>query len=107
MAQSEEGGGPPRDSSGNTPERRKTPRSPAPVEGPGPAAYAGFGLQFVIALLVFLYLGQWVDRKLGTEPVFLIIGVFVGAGGAFYSMYRKLTAAQRREDKAREEQKGK
>ena len=107
MAQSEGGGGPPRDSSGNTPERRKTPRSPAPVEGPGPAAYAGFGLQFVIALLVFLYLGQWVDRKFDTAPVFLLIGVFAGAGGAFYSLYRKLTAAQRREDKAREEQKGK
>ena len=107
MAQSEEGGGPPRDSSGNTPERRKTPRSAAPVEGPGPAAYAGFGLQFVIALLVFLYLGQWVDRKLGTEPVFLMIGVFVGAGGAFYSMYRKLTAAQRREDEAKKERTGK
>ena len=83
------------------------PRGPAPKEGPGPAAYAGFGLQFVIALLVFLYLGQWVDKKLGTEPAFLMIGVFVGAGGAFYSMYRKLTAAQRREDEARKERTGK
>ena len=107
MAQSEQGGGAPSDSGGQTPERRKVPRGPAPAEGPGPAAYAGFGLQFVIALLVFLYLGQWVDRKLGTEPVFLMIGVFVGAGGAFYSMYRKLTAAQRREDEARKERTGK
>jgi F0F1-type ATP synthase assembly protein I len=48
-----------------------------------------------------------VDKKLGTEPVFLMIGVFVGAGGAFYSMYRKLTAAQRREDEARKERTGK
>lgn len=61
-------------------------------------AYAGLGLQFVIALLVFLYLGQWVDRKLGTDPVFLLIGVFVGAGAAFYSMYRKLMGAQEREE---------
>jgi len=70
-------------------------------EGPGAGAYAGFGMQFVVALLLFLYLGQWVDRRLGTSPVFLLIGIFVGAGGSFYAMYRKLMAAQAREDEAR------
>lgn len=69
--------------------------------GPGPGAYAGFGMQFVVALLLFLYLGQWVDRRLGTSPVFLLIGIFVGAGGSFYAMYRKLMAAQAREDEAK------
>lgn len=69
--------------------------------GPGAGAYAGFGMQFVVALLIFLYLGQWVDRRLGTSPVFLLIGIFVGAGGSFYAMYRKLMAAQAREDEAR------
>jgi len=69
--------------------------------GPGAGAYAGFGLQFVVALLLFLYLGQWVDRRLGTSPVFLVIGIFVGAGGSFYAMYRKLIAAQAREDEAK------
>ena len=70
-------------------------------QGPGAGAYAGFGLQFVVALLLFLYLGQWVDRRLGTSPVFLVIGIFVGAGGSFYAMYRKLMAAQAREDEAK------
>lgn len=62
------------------------------------AAFAGLGLQFALAIVVFLYAGQWLDRQLGTAPLFLILGVFVGAGGAFYSMYRKLMAAQRREE---------
>jgi ATP synthase protein I len=74
-------------------------------EGPGAGAYASFGLQFVVALLFFLYIGQWVDRRLGTAPVFLLIGIFVGAGGSFYAMYRKLMAAQAREDQARREAK--
>ena len=74
-------------------------------EGPGAGAYANFGLQFVVALLLFLYIGQWVDRRLGTAPVFLLIGIFVGAGGSFYAMYRKLMAAQEREDQARREAK--
>ncbi|MFL5560438.1 MAG: AtpZ/AtpI family protein [Gemmatimonadaceae bacterium] len=70
-------------------------------EAPGAGAYAGFGLQFVVALLLFLYLGQWADKKLGTSPIFLLIGIFVGAGGSFYAMYRKLMAVQAREEEAR------
>ena len=32
--------------------------------------------------------GQWLDRKFDTKPFFLLVGVFVGAGAAFFSMYR-------------------
>ena len=63
--------------------------------------FAGHGLTFVIAILGGLYLGQWLDRKLGTAPWLLIAGVFIGAGASFYSMYSKLMAAQRRDDAAR------
>ena len=70
-------------------------------EGPSTAEFAGVGLQFAVSILVFLYLGQWLDRKLGTAPWLLIIGVFLGAGASFYSMYRKLMAANAREEAAR------
>ena len=63
--------------------------------------YAGFGIQFAASIVVFLYLGQWLDRKLGTAPWLLLAGVFLGAGGSFYSMYRRLMAAQAREDAER------
>jgi F0F1-type ATP synthase assembly protein I len=67
--------------------------------GSGPAAqFTGLGLQFVLSLLLFLYLGKWVDGKLGTSPLFLILGVFTGAGAAFYSMYRKLKRLEREEE---------
>ncbi len=65
--------------------------------------YAGLGLQFALSILLFLYLGQWLDRRLGTEPLLLIVGVFTGAGGAFYSMYRTLTAESRRQADERRE----
>lgn len=90
-------------------ERRKTPRG-TPAEGRSEAEreagisagqFAGLGLQFALSIIVFLYAGQWLDRKLGTEPWFLIIGVFTGASAAFYSMYRKLMAAQEREEAQR------
>lgn len=82
-------GGPPRPPDTNHP--RRTP--PSVVSG---SEFAGLGLQFVVALLLFLFLGRWLDRRLGTYPWLQIVGVFVGAGGAFYGMYRKLMAAQAR-----------
>ena len=62
---------------------------------------AGMGLQFAISILLFLLAGQWIDRKLGTEPLFLLVFVFGGAGASFYSIYRKLMEQQRREKERR------
>jgi F0F1-type ATP synthase assembly protein I len=66
--------------------------------GNGPPSgleFAGLGFQFAAAIIVFLYLGKWLDAKFGTAPWLLLVGVFVGAGGGFYAMYRKLTRPPR------------
>lgn len=98
---------------GQRPERSPRPEgSPRPAvhaerdAGPSAGAYAGLGLQFAASIIVFLYLGQWLDRKLGTEPWLLLIGVFLGAGGSFYSIYRKLMRDQEREEAAKRERQG-
>jgi F0F1-type ATP synthase assembly protein I len=64
-------------------------------------SFAGVGLQFAVSIVLFLFLGQWLDRKLGTSPVLLLAGVFLGGGAAFYSMYRRLAAAQKADDERR------
>ncbi|MBA2685468.1 MAG: AtpZ/AtpI family protein [Gemmatimonadaceae bacterium] len=64
-------------------------------ESPSPASFAGAGVQFVVSILLFLYIGKWADAKLGTAPWLLMLGVFVGAGAGFYSFYRKIMAASR------------
>jgi len=70
-------------------------------DGPSASEFAGVGLQFAASIILFLFVGQWLDRKLGTAPWLLIVGVFLGAGVGFYSLYRKLMAAQAREEAAR------
>ena len=75
---------------------------PKPVPSmSGAGAAAGMGLQFAVSVVLFLLAGQWLDRKLGTAPLFLMLFVFVGAGASFYSIYRKLVEQQRREDEQR------
>jgi F0F1-type ATP synthase assembly protein I len=79
-------------------EKRPQPSSKKSLPG---ADFAGVGIQFAFAIIVFLFAGQWVDKRLGTNGLFTIAGVFVGGGAAFYNMYRKITAAQRRDDEER------
>ena len=77
--------------------RRPTP----PPGGLSGADFAGVGIQFAVAIIGFLFAGQWLDKKIGTGPVFTIAGVFLGAAAAFYNMYRKISAAKKRDDEAR------
>jgi F0F1-type ATP synthase assembly protein I len=65
------------------------------------ADFAGVGLQFAFAIIVFLYAGQWLDNRFGTNGTFTVAGVFIGAGAAFYNMYRKISAAQKQDDEDR------
>jgi F0F1-type ATP synthase assembly protein I len=74
---------------------------PTPSRGLSGADFAGVGIQFAVAIIAFLFAGQWLDNRIGTKPVFTIVGVFLGAGAAFYNMYRKITAAQKKDDEAR------
>jgi F0F1-type ATP synthase assembly protein I len=80
-------------------ETRPQERSNKSLSG---ADFAGVGMQFAVSIIAFLFAGQWLDKRLGTNGLFTIAGVFVGAGGAFYIMYRKITAAQKRDDEERQ-----
>ena len=52
--------------------------------------YAGLGVQLAASILVFVFLGQWLDRKAGTGGLFTILGAFLGFGGTMYGLIRSL-----------------
>lgn len=83
------GGGPPRGGS-----------EPG-AAGTSAGAYAGAGLQFALSILLSVYAGQWLDRRFGTAPWLMLLALFLGAGGTFYSIYRKLMADLKRDEEAR------
>jgi len=68
----------------------------------GALRLAGLGTQFGAALPGGLNVGQWLDRRLGTAPVFLYVGVAIGAIGGFVAPYRQFTRALREEEEARQ-----
>ncbi|HKK28131.1 MAG TPA: AtpZ/AtpI family protein [Gemmatimonadota bacterium] len=61
------------------------------------ARYAGHGITLALATAAFALLGRWVDGRLGTAPLFVLLGSFLGLAGGFYRMYRELVLAPRSE----------
>jgi ATP synthase protein I len=67
-----------------------TTPDPGGSKSPGPMRYAGLGVQLAVSLVVFVFIGQWADRKLGTEGLMTILAAFLGFGGTMYSLIRSL-----------------
>ncbi|HSG46770.1 MAG TPA: AtpZ/AtpI family protein [Longimicrobiales bacterium] len=77
---------------------RNDERKAGPSAWAASGKYAGLGLQLAAAIGLFLWLGWLADHRLGTTPLFTIVGAFVGAGGGFYSLYRQLILDTRNGD---------
>jgi len=57
--------------------------------------YMGLGLTWALSVLLFLLGGYWLDGKVGTAPLFMILGAFLGGGAGFYSLYRHIVVDSR------------
>ena len=69
----------------------KGPIRPSPrANAPTPWALAGLGMQFFVAVLLFAYVGNRLDTRFGTSPLFVLAGVIGGGGTSFYLSYRRL-----------------
>jgi F0F1-type ATP synthase assembly protein I len=56
--------------------------------------YLAAGLRFAGGTVLFLLVGLWLDRKLGTSPLLTLVGALLGAFLGGLSMYRELMADQ-------------
>jgi F0F1-type ATP synthase assembly protein I len=55
----------------------------------------GHGLTFAFSTLLFLLVGWWLDVRLGTAPLLLILGAFFGGAAGFYNLYHHLVVEPR------------
>lgn len=56
------------------------------------------GLSVITPILLGVYLGQFMDKKVGTKGVFSIIFIVLGAGAGFMNIF-KLAGGQRNKRK--------
>ncbi len=52
--------------------------------------YAGLGVQMAVSLLLFVWIGQWADRRFGTGGLLTVLAAFLGFGGTMYWLIRSL-----------------
>lgn len=65
------------------------------------AQYSGLGLTLAFTILLFFWIGKWIDEKAGTTVVFTLILTFIGFAAGFYSFYlniKKLTEEDKKEN---------
>ena len=60
---------------------------------------AAGGFQFTALVILSVLAGTWIDRKLGTNPWFTFVLIFLGAALGFYLLYRNLMKGQRLGDR--------
>lgn len=53
--------------------------------------YGGHGLALGLAVALFAWLGNLLDERLGTSPLFVIVGGGLGFAGGLYRLLRDLT----------------
>ncbi|MBI4831314.1 MAG: AtpZ/AtpI family protein [Candidatus Lindowbacteria bacterium] len=53
------------------------------------------GIEMAVAVLLPVFIGQWLDKKTGNDPWFTVGGMILGGAAAIRSAYRALTESLR------------
>jgi F0F1-type ATP synthase assembly protein I len=61
------------------------------------APYLGLGTTLAVTVLAGLGGGYWLDGRLGTRPLFLLLGGVLGLAAALYHFFRAVATQDKRE----------
>lgn len=64
----------------------------------GLALISQIGISMITPILLGLFIGQFIDKKVGTEGIFAILFILLGVGGGFMNLF-KITNTSKKEDK--------
>jgi ATP synthase protein I len=75
-------------------DKKKTNRNPLPKPSQGElGSYMSLayqlGFTLVASVVIFCFLGYWLDRWLHTSPIFFISGILLGSWGGLYFIYKE------------------
>jgi F0F1-type ATP synthase assembly protein I len=58
------------------------------------------GITFALAVTGGVLLGVWADRRLGTLPLFTVVGTLLGTGLGGFWAYQRIQSVGKRDDDA-------
>ena len=62
------------------------------------------GITMVVTIGMCFFIGKWIDKKLGTDIIFLAIFTILGIGAAFRNLYVLVMLDFKKEEKKEEKQ---
>jgi F0F1-type ATP synthase assembly protein I len=62
------------------------------------------GIQLALAVVVFFFVGRWLDGKLGTAPWLMLAGLLVGIAGGLTKFLRAALALGKEANRDAEEE---
>jgi len=65
-------------------------------------SYLTIGLELALFLLAFIFIGRYLDSRLGTEPWLLLAGALLGFLAGFYNLIKTLSRLSESEKKKKE-----
>lgn len=54
------------------------------------------GIMMVVSIFGCFFIGKFIDNKLNTSPIFMLIFLVLGVGGAFMSVYKTVIVYTKR-----------
>lgn len=51
--------------------------------------WLGYGVEFIGVLAIFTLGGLWMDRRFGTMPLFMLLGMFFALTGMIYLLWKE------------------
>jgi F0F1-type ATP synthase assembly protein I len=57
------------------------------------------GVQLALSVVVFFFLGRWLDNIFGTSPWLMLAGLILGISGGFIKFFRTAASLGREADK--------
>jgi hypothetical protein len=70
------------------------PSKVPPEKGPNSLLYLGLGVQLAVSVGLGVFAGQWLDRRVGTDGIFVLLGGMLGFAGTMVTLVR--TVGKRR-----------
>jgi F0F1-type ATP synthase assembly protein I len=54
--------------------------------------YLTLGFQLAVAVVVFFFLGDWIDRRYGIAPIGKLVGTSIGMVGGFIKFFKSVAS---------------
>lgn len=62
------------------------------------------GFQLAAAVIIFYFIGAWIDKQYDTEPAFTLVGIFLGTAGGLIKFFKDVIDLNKKSQPPKDQQ---